>query len=94
VGDRIVAVRRAGARGRAPIIEDLEIARTSPAYEWGGPADFTRWRARRLSGIAHDPDRRQPARRSLVRVAQLPGWLAREEDVGEHVVRPGVALAA
>ena len=68
----IVAMRRAGALGRAPIIEDLEIAQTSLAYDGSGPADFTRWRARRLSGIAHDPDLRQHLADVVILAGEFP----------------------
>jgi hypothetical protein len=73
----ILAMRRAGALGRAPLIEDLEIARSALAYDGGGPADFTRWRARRLSGIAHDPNLRQ----NLVDVVMLAGELPPSADL-------------
>ena len=55
-----VAMRRAGVLGRAPFIEDVEVARTLLAYdgtEDGG--DFRGWRVRLLTGVADDPDLRQ-----------------------------------
>jgi hypothetical protein len=54
-----IAMRRAGVLGRAPLMEDLELARTLLAYDSGEPADFSTWRTRHLAGIAHDRDLRQ-----------------------------------
>jgi hypothetical protein len=54
-----IAMRRAGLLGRAPFIEDLAFARALLAYDASESGDFTRWRTRRLTGIAHDPDLRQ-----------------------------------
>jgi hypothetical protein len=54
-----VAVRRAGMLGRAPLLQDVEIGRTLLAYDQPTDADFARWRARWICGIARDVDLRQ-----------------------------------
>jgi hypothetical protein len=54
-----VAIRRAGMLGRAPLPRDVEIGRTLLAYDQPTDADFARWRARWIRGIARDGDLRQ-----------------------------------
>lgn len=71
-----IAMRRAGVLGRAPLIGDVELARVLLAYDSREPADFTRWRARRLAGVAHDPDLGQ----RLADVAILAAELDQPDD--------------
>ena len=66
-----VAMRRAGALGRAPFIEDLEVGRILLAYDDTDDPEFARWRARQLYGIAHDPDRWQPLADAALLAAEL-----------------------
>ncbi|MET0325669.1 MAG: hypothetical protein ABW219_10635 [Ilumatobacteraceae bacterium] len=55
-----VAMRRAGALGRAPFLEDVEVARTLLAYDQAGDDDdFRGWRERSLAGVSRDPNLRQ-----------------------------------
>ena len=67
-----IAMRRAGLVGRAPLIEDLALARTLLAYDGNGPTDFTRWRAHSLSGIAHDPELTRRLGDVALLAAELP----------------------
>ena len=66
-----VAMRRAGALGRAPLIEDIEVGRILLAYDDTDDAEFARWRARQLHGIAHDPDRLQELADAALGAAEL-----------------------
>jgi hypothetical protein len=102
VGDRHRRHAARGPLGRVPIIEDLEIARALLAYDGSGPAQLTRWRARRLAGIAHDPDLRQPLDDVVILAGELPpsadldavgSWRAtlRRHMEADHASRDGSA---
>jgi hypothetical protein len=68
----IVAMRRAGPSVGS---RSSRISRSPAlllAYDGSGPAEFTRWRARRLAGIAHDPDLRQPLADVVILAGELP----------------------
>jgi hypothetical protein len=48
-----IALRRAAAFGRAPVIHDLELAFTLVGYLGDPPDDLVSWRVSRLRGMSH-----------------------------------------
>ena len=48
-----VAMRRAAAFGRAPVVVDVDVAVRILGYDGKAPADFSVWRARATQGTAH-----------------------------------------
>jgi hypothetical protein len=57
-----IAMKRASAFGRAPVMGDVEIAMALLGYDGSADAGFAAWRARSVHGAAHD----YPLRRALV----------------------------
>jgi hypothetical protein len=49
-----IAMRRASAFGRAPVLGDLEFAFTLIGCLGSPPADLVAWRLRTMAGVAHD----------------------------------------
>jgi hypothetical protein len=57
-----IAMKRAAAFGRAPVIGDVELAMALLGYDGSADDAFAEWRARVVHGAAHD----YPTRRALV----------------------------
>ena len=57
-----IAMKRASALGRAPVMGDIDIAIALLGYDGSADSAFTSWRARAIHGCAHN----YPARRALV----------------------------
>jgi len=54
-----LAMGHSGYLGRAPCMPDVNLARTLLGYDGRAPAEFARWRARELLGIARELKLRQ-----------------------------------
>jgi hypothetical protein len=57
-----IAMKRAAAFGRAPVIGDVELVMVLLGYDGSVDEAFAAWRARAVHGAAHD----YPARRAIV----------------------------
>jgi hypothetical protein len=57
-----IAMKRAAALGRAPVIGDVELAMALLGYDGSADEAFAAWRVRVVHGAAHD----YPTRRALV----------------------------
>lgn len=57
-----IAMKRAAAFGRAPVIGDVELAMALLGYDGSADDAFAAWRARVVHGAAHD----YPTRRAIV----------------------------
>jgi hypothetical protein len=57
-----IAMKRAAAFRRAPVMPDVEVAMALLGYDDGADAAFAAWRSRAVAGAAHD----YPLRRAVV----------------------------
>jgi hypothetical protein len=76
-----IAMKRAAALGRAPVMSDVETAMTLLGYTGEAPVDFAEWRARAVHGAHHD----YQARRALVDAASPDVLRLRADKLGDHV---------
>ena len=91
-----LAMKRAAAYGRAPVLPDLEVAASLLGYLGGCDPDDAVWRARAVDGAAHD----YPARRAVCDATELDTLRLRPDEVRRRAIelrarvraawRPGV----
>jgi hypothetical protein len=83
-----VAMRRAAAYGRAPVMHDLEIALRILGYRGGADPEFVEWRAKSVSGAHHE----YAVRRVLVDAIPVDVLKLAPDAVGDHVAEARRAL--
>jgi hypothetical protein len=76
-----LAMKRAASYGRAPVMADVDVARTLLGYMGETPEDFAQWRVHAVHGAGHHYD----VRRALVDAAPVDILRLRSDQVGQHV---------
>ena len=85
-----LAMKRAAAFGRAPVLHDIEIAGSLLGYLGERHPDFVEWRVHALHGADHE----YGVRRAIVDAVPIDVLRLAPSAVGEHVAEPGHSVAA
>ena len=75
-----LAMKRAASYGRAPVMADVDVARTLLGYMGDAPEDFAQWRAHAVHGAHHHYD----VRRAIVDAAPLDVIRLRPDQSAGH----------